>query len=66
MANRLNEESLFWLRLAAFSNLAEYVLSSGASVQDAEELLFGWSLPGDLPSTYACLGGGMANVAARG
>ncbi|WP_303785918.1 hypothetical protein [Azovibrio restrictus] len=66
MANPLNEEALFWMRLAAFAGLSEYVLSTGASLQDAEELLFGWSLPGDLPSTYACLAGGMANATVRG
>ncbi len=62
MDARLNEETLFWMRLAAFASLSEYVLMSGASVRDAEELLFGWSLPGDLPVTYACLSGGMAHT----
>lgn len=57
MNPRLTEETLFWLRLAAF---AEQVLCTGASVDDAEELLFGWQLPGDLPVTYACLTGGVA------
>ena len=65
MANHLNEETLFWMRLAAFASISEYVLGSGASLQDAEELLFGWSLPGDLPSAYACLSGGMANAPVR-
>ncbi|NJD25399.1 MAG: hypothetical protein FIB06_08320 [Betaproteobacteria bacterium] len=62
----LNEETLFWMRLAAFASLSEHVLASGASLSDAEELLFGWSLPGDLPSRYACLGGGAANATVRG
>ena len=57
----MNEETLFWMRLAAFAALSEYVLSTGASLQDAEELLFGWSLPGDLPVAYGCLTGGMAH-----
>ncbi len=57
----MNEETLFWMRLAAFAALSEYVLSTGASLRDAEELLFGWSLPGDLPVAYACLTGGMAH-----
>lgn len=66
MFGKLNEETLFWLRLAAFAGLSEYVLSSGASVVDAEELLFGWGLPGDLPSRYACLAGGIANATVSG
>ena len=66
MFSELNEETLFWMRLAAFANLAEYVLASGASVDDAEELLFGWSLPGNLPSRYACLAGGAANATVSG
>lgn len=66
MVNGLNEETLFWMRLAAFASLSEYVLTSGASLDDAEELLFGWSLPGKLPSRYACLAGGVANASARG
>ena len=61
MSNAINEEALFWMRLAAFANLSEYVLSTGASLRDAEELLFGWALPGDLPVRYACLTGGAAN-----
>lgn len=60
----LNEETLFWLRLAAFAALSERVLCSGASLRDAEELLFGWQIPGQLPSRYACLSGGVANSAA--
>ena len=62
---RLNEETMFWIRLAAFARLSEQVLCSGASVADAEELLFGWSLPGDLPARYACLTGGVANTTFR-
>jgi len=62
MNSRLNEETMFWMRLAAFAHLSEQVLCSGASVADAEELLFGWCLPGDLPSRYACLSGGVANT----
>jgi hypothetical protein len=66
MKPALNEETLFWIRLAAFANLAEHVLSSGASLTDAEEFLFGWQLPGNLPSRYACLAGGQANHTVRG
>lgn len=54
MNPRLTEETLFWLRLAAFAHLSEQILCTGASVDDAEELLFGWRLPGDLPAPYAC------------
>lgn len=64
MSVRLNEETLFWMRLAAFAGLSEHVLSSGAPLADAEELLFGWRLPGALPSRFACLGGGVANATA--
>ncbi|WP_298393243.1 hypothetical protein [uncultured Azonexus sp.] len=60
MNPRLTEETLFWLRLAAFAHLSEQILCTGASVDDAEELLFGWRLPGDLPAPYACLTGGLA------
>ena len=66
MSIRINEETLFWMRLAAFANLSENVLATGASVADAEELLFGWCLPGDLPSRYACLAGGIANASVSG
>lgn len=66
MALRLNEETLFWMRLAAFASLSEHVLASGAPLADAEELLFGWRLPGALPSRYACLGGGAANATVYG
>lgn len=66
MSVRLNEETLFWMRLAAFASLAEHVLASGAPLADAEELLFGWALPGALPSRYACLGGGVANATTHG
>lgn len=62
MTNGLNEEALFWMRLAAFASLSEHVLATGAALADAEELLFGWSLPGRLPSRYACLTGGVANA----
>ena len=66
MPKAINEETLFWMRLAAFASLAEYVLASGAGLADAEELLFGWQLPGDLPSRYACLSGGRANPTVLG
>lgn len=66
MTTPLNEETLFWMRLAAFARLSEQVLCSGASLADAEELLFGWQLPGVLPSRYACLTGGRANSTALG
>jgi hypothetical protein len=66
MSIRLNEEAHFWMRLAAFANLSEHVLATGAPLADAEELLFGWSLPGALPSRYACLGGGLANASVVG
>lgn len=66
MKNGLNEETLFWMRLAAFANLSESVLASGASLDGAEELLFGWQLPGELSSRYACLTGGAANTTVRG
>jgi len=62
MTCRLNEETMFWLRLAAFAHLSEQVLCTGASLADAEELLFGWRLPGALPSRFACLTGGVANA----
>lgn len=62
MTCRLSEETMFWLRLAAFAHLSEQVLCTGASLADAEELLFGWRLPGDLPSRFACLTGGVANA----
>lgn len=60
MSIRLNEEALFWMRIAAFASLSEHVLSTGPSLADAEELLFGVELPGNLPLAYACLGGGQA------
>jgi hypothetical protein len=66
MPKTLNEETLFWMRLAAFASLSEHVLATGASLPDAEELLFGWQLPGDLPSRYACLSGGRANLGVLG
>lgn len=66
MSTPLNEETLFWIRLAAFARLSEQILCSGAALADAEELLFGWQLPGELPSRYACLTGGSANATARG
>jgi|JI10StandDraft_1071094.scaffolds.fasta_scaffold494941_2 hypothetical protein len=61
MSPRLTEETLFWMRLAAFASLSEYVLSTGASADDAEDFLLGLSLPTSLPSRYACLSGGAAN-----
>lgn len=66
MAFGLNEETLFWMRLAAFASLSERILVSGAALADAEELLFGQPLPGQLPSRYACLAGGAANQTVRG
>ncbi|WP_306606521.1 hypothetical protein [Azonexus sp.] len=65
MTCRLNEETMFWIRLAAFANLSEQILCTGASLADAEELLLGWQLPGELPSRFACLTGGIANATAR-
>lgn len=56
----LNEETRFWMNLAAFARTAEYLLASGAPLEDAEEILFGWRIPGSLPLNYACLTGGMA------
>lgn len=66
MAGRVNGEGLMWLQLAAFARRAEYVLCTGASLADAEEVLFGWQLPGDLPVCYACLTGGMVEATAKG
>jgi hypothetical protein len=66
MSLRLNEETLFWMRLAAFASLSEFVLSTGASAADAEEFLLGYSLPSSLPSRYACLSGGAANTTVFG
>ncbi|HEX6736397.1 MAG TPA: hypothetical protein VF096_16450 [Azonexus sp.] len=66
MSVPLNEETLFWMRLAAFAGLSEHILATGAPLADAEELLLGWVLPGSLPSRYACLAGGMANATASG
>ena len=60
MTNGLNEEAMFWMRLAAFASLSEHVLATGAALADAEELLFGWRLPGKLPARYSCLTGGVA------
>ena len=65
MSHALNEEVMFWIRLAAFASLSEYVLASGAQVEDAEELLFGIPMPGNLPHQYACLSGGMAYATAQ-
>lgn len=65
MNGGLNEETMFWIRLAAFAHLCEQILCTGASVDDAEELLLGWQLPGQLPSRFACLTGGVANATAR-
>jgi hypothetical protein len=67
MSTRLNEETMFWMRLGAFACLSEYVLSTGASLDDAEEFLLGChSLPSSLPSRYACLSGGAANTTVYG
>lgn len=53
----LTEEAMFRMRLAVFAGVSEYVLSTGTSLRDAEECLFG----GDLPSRFASLSGGAAN-----
>jgi len=66
MAGRVKGEDLMWLQLATFAKRAEYILCSGASLADAEEVLFGWQLPGDLPVCYACLTGGMMDATAKG
>lgn len=66
MAGRVNGEALMWLRLAAFIKRAEYILCTGASLADAEEVLFGRQLPGGLPVCYACLTGGMVETTAKG
>lgn len=57
---KLNEETKFWMRLAAFARTAESLLATGAALNDAEEVLFGWRLPGTLPAECACLTGGLA------
>lgn len=57
MVNRENGEVLMWVRLAVFAKRAEYLLCTGASLADTEEILLGWQLPGDLPVCYACLTG---------
>jgi hypothetical protein len=62
MAGRMNGEDLMWGRLAAFAKRAEYILCTGASLVDTEEILLGWQLPGDLPVCYACLTGGMVEA----
>ncbi len=66
MADRINGEALMWARLGIFAKRAEYILCSGASLADAEEVLFGWQLPGNLPVCFACLTGGMEAVPAKG
>lgn len=53
-----------WLRLADFARRAEYVLCTGASLADAEDLLFGWQPNGNLPACFACLADGLAFVPA--
>lgn len=57
---KLNEETKFWMRLLAFERTSESLLATGASLQDADEVLFGWRLPGSLPAECACLTGGQA------
>ena len=57
---KLNAETKFWMSLAAFAHVSEYLLASGATTHDAEEILFGRRLPGSLPMGYACLTGGKA------
>ncbi|MEY2631772.1 MAG: hypothetical protein RIR00_426 [Pseudomonadota bacterium] len=58
--DKLNEETRFWMGLAAFAHVSQYLLSTGATVDDAEEILFGLPLPGSLPKTFGCVSGGMA------
>ncbi len=57
---KLNEETKFWMSLAAFAHVSQYLLSTGAPLSEAEEILFGRPIPGSLPLNYACLTGGMA------
>ena len=64
MAERKNGEVLMWGRLAAFARRAEYILCTGASLADAEDLLLGWQLNGSLPACFACLSGGIEAVPA--
>ena len=66
MADRKNGEVLMWGRLAAFAKRAEYILCTGASLADAEEILLGWQLAGNLPVCYACLTGCMLGATAKG
>ncbi len=56
----LSAETKFWLSLSAFAQVAQYLLSTGAPLAEAEEILFGRQLPSSLPLHYACLTGGMA------
>lgn len=53
-----------WQRLATFAKRAESILCTGASLADAEEILFGWQLDGNLPVCFACLTGAMEAVPA--
>lgn len=64
MGERKLGEILMWRRLAVFARRAEYILCTGASLADAEEVLFGWQLAGNLPACFACLTGGMEAVPA--
>lgn len=64
MAERKHGEDLMWRRLATFAKRAEYILCTGASLTDAEEVLFGWQLAGNLPACFACLTGGMEAIPA--
>jgi hypothetical protein len=66
MADGKNGEILMWARLAAFAKRAEYILCTGASLADAEEILLGWQLSGNLPVCYACLTGSMVGATATG
>jgi hypothetical protein len=64
MAERKRGEDLMWRRLATFAKRAEYILCTGASLADAEEVLFGWQLAGNLPACFASLTGGMEAIPA--
>ncbi len=57
---QLTQEARFWADLDRFILLSEQALCTGAALCDAEELLLGWPLPGDLPMAFAYLTGGKA------
>ena len=64
MTERLSAETRMWRRLADFTRQAEYALCTGASLADAEELLFGWQPNGNLPACFACLASSLVVVPA--